>query len=472
MLKRLAVYLFILSGDAVFGQTLAETNHLPGAVKPSVEISGNIAMVEGVSDSIITDVLREEIIYFNFYEKMQNGSWSLQDTVVEVEQGQPTVFGGGKISLHKNVAAVGYMNSDSVGDDRVINGGKVYVYERGQNGWAKTASLSHSKNWERFGRAVSVSDNTIAVLSAPFYQPKSSIYIFEKNGSGFWNRSAILPGIANPYLTRFFDIDYQGVGDSCCGLNASLFDLENDRIITLASDENGYRTTNAVVFEKGSDGEWRRTAQLPADDWSSVELHGKSAVISEKEKVTFYDLDENDMWKVNNSFSRVSNAFGWDVAIDQDYAVVLSKDMTHTFQRDERGVWFEKNMIYGRTSGSVAISGHQIVVGSGSVERQGAFVVDVELGGIVQEECVDTGVIGDGWGWNGQSSCLTDNALDECKYEDSHLNGGWGWNPARQESCEPVRAVCIDTDGDGWGWNGTASCLPSELTGAGTKKEY
>ncbi len=43
--------------------------------------------------------------------------------------------------------------------------------------------------------------------------------------------------------------------------------------------------------------------------------------------------------------------------------------------------------------------------------------------------CVDTGVVGDGWGWDGARSCR-------------------------------LTSTCIDTGviGDGWGWNGTASC--------------
>jgi len=48
--------------------------------------------------------------------------------------------------------------------------------------------------------------------------------------------------------------------------------------------------------------------------------------------------------------------------------------------------------------------------------------------------CIDTGLIGDGWGWNGSASCRV-----------------------TITSTEPV---CFDFDGDGWGWNGTMSCRP------------
>ncbi len=61
-------------------------------------------------------------------------------------------------------------------------------------------------------------------------------------------------------------------------------------------------------------------------------------------------------------------------------------------------------------------------------------------------ECIDND--GDGWGWDGQTSCAM-----PCVDSDGD---GWGWNGA--ESCI-VPTACVDTDGDGWGWDGTASCL-------------
>jgi len=48
--------------------------------------------------------------------------------------------------------------------------------------------------------------------------------------------------------------------------------------------------------------------------------------------------------------------------------------------------------------------------------------------------CVDTGLLGDGWGWNGTSSCRVTSTT--------------------------TQALCYDFDGDGWGWDGTMSCRP------------
>ncbi len=94
--------------------------------------------------------------------------------------------------------------------------------------------------------------------------------------------------------------------------------------------------------------------------------------------------------------------------------------------------------------------------------------------------CEDTGIIGDGWGWNGTNSCElpTDSVIavnptpldttGSCLDADGD---GWGWNGTN--SClvattgnsvgntDSPAGGCIDTDGDGWGWNGVNSCPAS-----------
>jgi len=78
------------------------------------------------------------------------------------------------------------------------------------------------------------------------------------------------------------------------------------------------------------------------------------------------------------------------------------------------------------------------------------------LAGTVQAQskplCVDSD--GDGWGWNGVTTCFIQNCIDSD-------GDGWGWDGAM--SCRTIATVpltaCIDIDGDGWGWNGRKSCL-------------
>jgi len=51
-------------------------------------------------------------------------------------------------------------------------------------------------------------------------------------------------------------------------------------------------------------------------------------------------------------------------------------------------------------------------------------------------DCIDTGIQGDGWGWDGTQSCRI----------------------------EITAGDCIDFDGDGWGWDGVGSCRTDTVT--------
>ena len=56
-----------------------------------------------------------------------------------------------------------------------------------------------------------------------------------------------------------------------------------------------------------------------------------------------------------------------------------------------------------------------------------------------------------------------------CDYSQADQHGGWGWDATTSQSCAPVNNIvdsqpamqCIDTDGDGWGWDGMSSCQVS-----------
>lgn len=75
--------------------------------------------------------------------------------------------------------------------------------------------------------------------------------------------------------------------------------------------------------------------------------------------------------------------------------------------------------------------------------------------------CIDPD--GDGWGWDGERSCLVSTTstqvAGQCVDEDGD---GWGWDG--QKSCRisaadsTPRLLCEDPDGDGWGWDGQQSC--------------
>jgi len=96
-------------------------------------------------------------------------------------------------------------------------------------------------------------------------------------------------------------------------------------------------------------------------------------------------------------------------------------------------------------------------------------------------DCIDTDPLGDGWGWDGSSSCRVVTSADDNNDNNSvvctdtdPVGDGWGWNGSAScrviDKPDSTNVACRDTDpvGDGWGWNGSASCqIPTEHVPAG-----
>ena len=59
--------------------------------------------------------------------------------------------------------------------------------------------------------------------------------------------------------------------------------------------------------------------------------------------------------------------------------------------------------------------------------------------------CIDSD--GDGWGWDGERSCVVADTAETVDTADSAV--------------EQHVAICVDTDGDGYGWDGSGSCDPN-----------
>ncbi len=80
--------------------------------------------------------------------------------------------------------------------------------------------------------------------------------------------------------------------------------------------------------------------------------------------------------------------------------------------------------------------------------------------GSPSEKCIDED--GDGWGWNGKSSCQVKSQDEKCIDADGD---GWGWDGSsscqvgsKKAAFKSIDSQCIDLDGDGWGWDGNNSC--------------
>ncbi len=69
------------------------------------------------------------------------------------------------------------------------------------------------------------------------------------------------------------------------------------------------------------------------------------------------------------------------------------------------------------------------------------------------QRCVDHD--GDGWGWDGSSSCKVGAQSGVVKTAVANIES---------DSSQVSSDSCVDSDGDGWGWNGSASCRVSEVS--------
>lgn len=78
--------------------------------------------------------------------------------------------------------------------------------------------------------------------------------------------------------------------------------------------------------------------------------------------------------------------------------------------------------------------------------------------GLNAAECLDAD--GDGWGWDGEQSCVASGPVPGTCVDTDPQNDGWGWNGVESCQVEITMPVCLDSApvGDGWGWNGSESC--------------
>jgi len=126
-----------------------------------------------------------------------------------------------------------------------------------------------------------------------------------------------------------------------------------------------------------------------------------------------------------------------------------------SFNRDAIRIWTDDD-------------NYKLCTMSGEITRQGGSLRATRVGyglspsGTSPEVttlpvCIDTD--GDGWGWNGSTSCPATPTTPETPGTCIDSDGdGWGWDG--QQSCRVGTALCVDTTplNDGWGWNGVDSC--------------
>ncbi|MEX2610019.1 MAG: choice-of-anchor B family protein, partial [Gemmatimonadota bacterium] len=168
-------------------------------------------------------------------------------------------------------ALAGYADALAVGPDavfigeadNVINPGLVYVYARGQDGWAGTARLTASDAARRdgFGAALALRGSTLLVSAPGTGQGRGSFYVFTGQGGAWTETARVIPDDVEPG---------EGFG-AAVALNGS---------VALVGAPLRDEAAGAVyVFRRQADGSWAQSGILRATDGAANDRFGAAVAI-------------------------------------------------------------------------------------------------------------------------------------------------------------------------------------------------
>ena len=182
---------------------------------------------------------------------ISSGSWIEGPTLVGSALDAGDYFGS-DVAVHGDLAVVGSENDGEI----VYAGGAVYVFERNGGGWRHVATLdsgSDTTRYGHFGARVDTDGERILVSARGENTATGAAYVFERDGSGRWFRTARLlanDGQANDFFGEAVDID----GDMAL-------------IGSMQADGNQVNSGAAYVYRRDAGGNWSQIQKLtPAGD--------------------------------------------------------------------------------------------------------------------------------------------------------------------------------------------------------------
>jgi len=327
------VHLFdVGSGDPAQLTTLAPADgELGASFGSSVAIGDGVVLVG--APGVVLSQLNEGVAYL--FEREAN-DWV---EVARIRRHAPgrNDMAGSAVAVQGSVAVVGAPGADAAGTDS----GLALVYERDEDGWVRTASLTPEGAAEgaRFGSAVAVDGDRILVGASgdvPAGEDPGRAFVFERDGDG-WRQLAV--------LTPADGGGGDGFGDAVA--------LDGDRALVGArfADLSGSDEGAAYLFRHQSDG-WtevgRLTAPEPADrdQFGHAVALGNDAALVGAPRVDEPGRDSGAIWAFSpgnggwDDTRRLSPAapdaydeFGSAVAAEGDAAIVgapqdIPKDAT------------------------------------------------------------------------------------------------------------------------------------------------
>lgn len=369
-------------------------------------------------------------------------SASAQIFELQFPESSPGDFFGTAVAIDGRRVLVGATGEDACG----TNSGAAYLYEPvdGSDEWALTAKLiaSDCEAGSFFGRSVALEEGTAVVAASHEFfseETPNAVYVFEPDSTGSWHETAKLTG-GRPSTEGAFGTSVSIDGDrilvttsgdpagarvngtahvfergdegqwrhaarfSRRGVHDGVFGtdgaLRGDHAVVSASTYFRYRPGSVFFFRRDPRTDrWMETMHFGGvnDFFISVDLDDSRAIIGESKagrnasgEATIFERDPDDDWRKVQTLRLDKpydhGAFGTEVAINGDYALVAAYDeqlgldfnihrVVYVFKRSPTGSWMQRQVIdVGDVAfgSSVDVDAGYAVIGSAADARPGA----------------------------------------------------------------------------------------------------
>ncbi len=352
-------------------------------------------------------------------------------------------FFGTAVAISGSRILVGATGEDTCG----MNSGAAYIYERSGSDWTQTTTLTPSEceAGRFFGRSVALFGTTAVVAATQEFfsrETPNAVYVFEPDSTGTWRETARLTGGSaaeeGPFATSIsvhgdrilvtssgnpaggrrsgaayvFTRAANGTWKQSdrftsrstrFGVFGTSGTIHGNRAIVSASTYFQYRPGSVYFFALDDEsGRWMQTARIGGIDdfFISVDLDGRHAIVgqskagrSETGAVTIFEQDASGKWseaatiRLEKPYDH--GAFGTDVAIDGDYALITAYDeqlgldfnvhrVVYVFKRSATGAWKQHQVVdVGEVAfgSSLDVDGGYAVIGSAADAAPGAAYV-------------------------------------------------------------------------------------------------
>ena len=261
-------------------------------------------------------------------------------------------------------------------DQKAVNGGSVYLFEKVRGSWIQVAKLMADDGGrdDEFGKSVAISDGTIVVganLDDDKGSDSGSAYVFEMSS----------PGDASSFTQVAKLTADDGEAGDAFGLTVAI----SDGTIVVgahADDDKGSDSGSAYLFQKSSPSDassWSQVAKLTADDGAASDAFGKSVAISDGSifvgangcdsftgSVYLFEKSPSDTasWmqvaKLTSDDGEANDNFGHSVAISDSIVVVGAYKHADSTQRGTRGAGAGAAYLFMKNSSDDASSWAQV----------------------------------------------------------------------------------------------------------------